>query len=53
MYNPDVIPRPSHDAWEAFLARHPDAHLLQKAYYGEFGLASAVGADEPLEVSNR
>jgi lipid II:glycine glycyltransferase (peptidoglycan interpeptide bridge formation enzyme) len=35
MYNPDVTPRLSHDAWEAFLARHPDAHLLQSAAWGE------------------
>jgi peptidoglycan pentaglycine glycine transferase (the first glycine) len=35
MYNPDVTPRLSHDAWEAFLARHPYAHLLQSAAWGD------------------
>ena len=53
MYNPDVTPRLSHDAWEAFLARHPDPHLLQTASCGESRLASAVGANGSLETSNR
>lgn len=35
MYNADVTPRLSHDAWEAFLARHPHAHLLQSTAWGE------------------
>ncbi|HSB89467.1 MAG TPA: peptidoglycan bridge formation glycyltransferase FemA/FemB family protein [Anaerolineales bacterium] len=30
-----MTPRLSPDAWEAFLARHPDAHLLQSAAWGE------------------
>jgi lipid II:glycine glycyltransferase (peptidoglycan interpeptide bridge formation enzyme) len=30
-----VTSRLSPDAWEAFLARHPDAHLLQSAAWGD------------------
>jgi lipid II:glycine glycyltransferase (peptidoglycan interpeptide bridge formation enzyme) len=43
MYNPGVTPRLSPDAWEAFLALHPDAHLLQSAAWGE--LKSRFGWD--------
>ena len=32
---PSVTSRLSPEAWEAFLARHPDAHLLQSSAWGE------------------
>ena len=32
---PAVTPRLSPEAWEAFLSRHADAHLLQSASWGE------------------